>query len=85
MNEPRVQVIVDGVDITENPERRMLGSVDPLIEMRGILKALRIITGCPDGDSILTHTATIVRRYKLYCDRNGGSPVPPMKPGLDEC
>lgn len=69
-NEPDVKVIVDGVDITEEPHTRR-SSVDPLLEMRGILKAIRIITHCPEGDSILTHVATITRRLDRMIERHG--------------
>lgn len=47
--------------------------IDPLKQARGILKGLRVILEVPEGESILTHASTIMRRYKQLKEKEDAS------------
>lgn len=36
------------------------------VQLRGILKALRIILGTPEGESVLNHAVTVARHARMY-------------------
>lgn len=73
MKEPVIQISVDGVDISGEPP--YTENVPPINELRGILKAVRIVTECPEGESILTHVYHLNRRYKMFV-QTYGRPTP---------
>lgn len=66
VDKPEWQLVLPGDKIIIVPEDEVVeGQVPLMIQLRGILKALRVILEVPQGESILGHAVILMRRTRF--------------------